>query len=168
MRQILINSQSRSHFHKISTQFSASSFTPFYILVTRVLCLCRLNSLLPFSLFRLANKQDQEGALAEADIIEKLSLEKLVNENKCRCQIVSICAPDMECAALTVASPHTNIRTGCLFFFFFKVKLKLNGFSGFYFKLPNNLSAVPSPFRRRRARPCWAMAKRWTSPSRRA
>ncbi|XP_010790017.1 ADP-ribosylation factor-like protein 13B, partial [Notothenia coriiceps] len=36
---------------------------------------------------RLANKQDQEGALAEADIIENLSLEKLVNENKCLCQI---------------------------------------------------------------------------------
>ncbi|XP_013881246.1 ADP-ribosylation factor-like protein 13B [Austrofundulus limnaeus] len=35
----------------------------------------------------LANKQDQEGALAEADIIENLSLEKLVNENKCLCQI---------------------------------------------------------------------------------
>ncbi|KAM3585493.1 uncharacterized protein V6R79_019010 [Siganus canaliculatus] len=35
----------------------------------------------------LANKQDQDGALAEADIIENLSLEKLVNENKCLCQI---------------------------------------------------------------------------------
>ncbi|XP_051993508.1 ADP-ribosylation factor-like protein 13B isoform X3 [Xyrauchen texanus] len=35
----------------------------------------------------LANKQDQDGALAEADIIESLSLEKLVNENKCICQI---------------------------------------------------------------------------------
>ncbi|KAM9821055.1 ADP-ribosylation factor-like protein 13B [Neosynchiropus ocellatus] len=35
----------------------------------------------------LANKQDQEGALAEADLIENLSLEKLVNENKCLCQI---------------------------------------------------------------------------------
>ncbi|XP_077402115.1 ADP-ribosylation factor-like protein 13B isoform X2 [Vanacampus margaritifer] len=35
----------------------------------------------------LANKQDQEGAMAEADIIENLSLEKLVNENKCLCQI---------------------------------------------------------------------------------
>ncbi|KAM6945715.1 ADP-ribosylation factor-like protein 13B [Aplochiton taeniatus] len=35
----------------------------------------------------LANKQDREGALAEADIIENLSLEKLVNENKCLCQI---------------------------------------------------------------------------------
>lgn len=43
------------------------------------------------SVFRLANKQDQEGALAEADIIENLSLEKLVNENKCLCQIVSVC-----------------------------------------------------------------------------
>ncbi|XP_026865128.2 ADP-ribosylation factor-like protein 13B isoform X2 [Electrophorus electricus] len=35
----------------------------------------------------LANKQDRCGALAEADIIESLSLEKLVNENKCLCQI---------------------------------------------------------------------------------
>ncbi|XP_063812363.1 ADP-ribosylation factor-like protein 13B isoform X2 [Pseudophryne corroboree] len=35
----------------------------------------------------LANKQDREGAMAEADIIEFLSLEKLVNENKCLCQI---------------------------------------------------------------------------------
>ncbi|XP_057186605.1 ADP-ribosylation factor-like protein 13B isoform X4 [Triplophysa rosa] len=35
----------------------------------------------------LANKQDRDGALAEADIIESLSLEKLVNENKCLCQI---------------------------------------------------------------------------------
>lgn len=48
------------------------------------------------SAFRLANKQDQEGALAEADIIENLSLEKLVNENKCLCQIVSVCAPVVE------------------------------------------------------------------------
>ncbi|KAL8190746.1 UNVERIFIED_CONTAM: hypothetical protein K2H54_060317 [Gekko kuhli] len=36
---------------------------------------------------RLANKQDKEGALAEADVIECLSLEKLVNEHKCLCQI---------------------------------------------------------------------------------
>ena len=43
------------------------------------------------SVFSLANKQDQDGALAEADIIESLSLEKLVNENKCLCQIVSLC-----------------------------------------------------------------------------
>ncbi|XP_043847012.1 ADP-ribosylation factor-like protein 13B [Dromiciops gliroides] len=35
----------------------------------------------------LANKQDKEGALTEVDIIECLSLEKLVNEQKCRCQI---------------------------------------------------------------------------------
>ncbi|KAE8621761.1 hypothetical protein XENTR_v10004961 [Xenopus tropicalis] len=35
----------------------------------------------------LANKQDREGALSEADIIEFLSLEKLVNEYKCLCQI---------------------------------------------------------------------------------
>ncbi|XP_041439222.1 ADP-ribosylation factor-like protein 13B [Xenopus laevis] len=31
----------------------------------------------------LANKQDREGALSETDIIEFLSLEKLVNDNKC-------------------------------------------------------------------------------------
>ena len=44
-----------------------------------------------FDLFlRLANKQDREGALSEADVIESLSLEKLVNEHKCLCQIVSI------------------------------------------------------------------------------
>lgn len=49
--------------------------------------------LFSLSAFRLANKQDQEGALAEADIIENLSLEKLVNENKCLCQIVSVSAP---------------------------------------------------------------------------
>ncbi|XP_026698091.1 ADP-ribosylation factor-like protein 13B isoform X2 [Athene cunicularia] len=35
----------------------------------------------------LANKQDREGALSEADLIESLSLEKLVNEHKCLCQI---------------------------------------------------------------------------------
>ncbi|XP_021094476.1 ADP-ribosylation factor-like protein 13B isoform X2 [Heterocephalus glaber] len=35
----------------------------------------------------LANKQDKEGALGEADVIEYLSLEKLVNEHKCPCQI---------------------------------------------------------------------------------
>ncbi|XP_066478288.1 ADP-ribosylation factor-like protein 13B isoform X2 [Tiliqua scincoides] len=35
----------------------------------------------------LANKQDKEGALAEADVIECLCLEKLVNEHKCLCQI---------------------------------------------------------------------------------
>lgn len=40
--------------------------------------------------FRLANKQDREGALSEADVIESLSLEKLVNEHKCLCQIVSM------------------------------------------------------------------------------
>lgn len=40
--------------------------------------------------YRLANKQDKEGALGEADVIECLSLEKMVNEHKCLCQIVSV------------------------------------------------------------------------------
>lgn len=46
-------------------------------------------------LYRLANKQDKEGALGEADVIECLSLEKMVNEHKCLCQIVSfgVCFP---------------------------------------------------------------------------
>ncbi|XP_054829593.1 ADP-ribosylation factor-like protein 13B isoform X2 [Eublepharis macularius] len=44
----------------------------------------------------LANKQDKEGALAEADVIECLSLEKLVNEHKCLCQIEP-CSAIMGC-----------------------------------------------------------------------
>ncbi|KAJ8380584.1 hypothetical protein SKAU_G00013630 [Synaphobranchus kaupii] len=36
----------------------------------------------------LANKQDRDGALHEADIIDRLSLEKLVLQSKCRCKIV--------------------------------------------------------------------------------
>ncbi|XP_074155952.1 ADP-ribosylation factor-like protein 13B isoform X2 [Sminthopsis crassicaudata] len=35
----------------------------------------------------LANKQDKEGALSEACLIECLSLDKLVNEQKCVCQM---------------------------------------------------------------------------------
>lgn len=35
----------------------------------------------------LANKQDKEGALRDAEVIERLSLEKLVNKYKCLCQI---------------------------------------------------------------------------------
>ncbi|XP_072477769.1 ADP-ribosylation factor-like protein 13B isoform X2 [Notamacropus eugenii] len=35
----------------------------------------------------LANKQDKKGALAETDLIDCLSLEKLVNEKKCLCHI---------------------------------------------------------------------------------
>ncbi|KFR09741.1 ADP-ribosylation factor-like 13B, partial [Opisthocomus hoazin] len=44
----------------------------------------------------LANKQDREGALSEADVIESLSLEKLVNEHKCLCQIEP-CSAIMGC-----------------------------------------------------------------------
>ncbi|NXG65010.1 AR13B protein, partial [Hemiprocne comata] len=44
----------------------------------------------------LANKQDREGALSEADVIESLSLEKLVNEHKCLCQIEP-CSAVMGC-----------------------------------------------------------------------
>ncbi|KAJ8399878.1 hypothetical protein AAFF_G00406080 [Aldrovandia affinis] len=36
----------------------------------------------------LANKQDREGALQETAILDHLSLEKLVNQNKCCCKIV--------------------------------------------------------------------------------
>ncbi|NXM16210.1 AR13B protein, partial [Ploceus nigricollis] len=44
----------------------------------------------------LANKQDREGALSEADVIESLSLERLVNEHKCLCQIEP-CSAIMGC-----------------------------------------------------------------------
>ncbi|XP_069745552.1 ADP-ribosylation factor-like protein 13B isoform X2 [Narcine bancroftii] len=40
----------------------------------------------------LANKQDCDGALSEACIIEILKLENLVNANKCRCLIKPCCA----------------------------------------------------------------------------
>lgn len=53
-------------------------------------CHIRVFSVAVDLFFRLANKQDREGALSEADVIESLSLEKLVNEHKCLCQIVSI------------------------------------------------------------------------------
>ena len=36
----------------------------------------------------LANKQDQESALDEVDIMEQLDLENIVNINKCPCRIV--------------------------------------------------------------------------------
>ncbi|CAN0147356.1 unnamed protein product [Lampetra planeri] len=38
-------------------------------------------------ILRLANKQDKVGALGAAEVIEHLSLEQLVNENKCICHI---------------------------------------------------------------------------------
>lgn len=63
------------------------SFGDLISLCVRVLS---VSSILIFFFFRLANKQDREGALSEADVIESLSLEKLVNEHKCLCQIVSI------------------------------------------------------------------------------
>uniref|UniRef100_A0A8C4WTI3 ADP-ribosylation factor-like 13b n=1 Tax=Eptatretus burgeri TaxID=7764 RepID=A0A8C4WTI3_EPTBU len=46
----------------------------------------------------LANKQDNERALCEADIIEHLSLEQLVNKNKCLCKIE-------KCSAVQVKGP---------------------------------------------------------------
>ncbi|XP_035283521.1 ADP-ribosylation factor-like protein 13B [Anguilla anguilla] len=39
-------------------------------------------------LLLLANKQDREEALREADIVDHLSLETLVKQNKCRCKVV--------------------------------------------------------------------------------
>ncbi|KAM9261079.1 ADP-ribosylation factor-like protein 13B [Cariama cristata] len=44
----------------------------------------------------LANKQDREGALPEADLIETLDLEKLVNKHKCPCK-VQPCSTIMAC-----------------------------------------------------------------------
>lgn len=39
----------------------------------------------------LANKQDLEGALDEIDIVERLNLEKIVNEQKCP-TLVELCS----------------------------------------------------------------------------
>ncbi|KAM9260568.1 ADP-ribosylation factor-like protein 13B [Cariama cristata] len=44
----------------------------------------------------LANKQDREGALPEADLIETLDLEKLINKHKCLCKIQP-CSTIMAC-----------------------------------------------------------------------
>ncbi|KAG9349919.1 hypothetical protein JZ751_026272, partial [Albula glossodonta] len=68
----------------------------------------------------LANKQDKEAALHEADIIEHLSLEELVNDNKCHCKIVPCTVvksmgkkaimSGLEWLLRTVASDYDNIR----------------------------------------------------------
>ncbi|KAM9282678.1 ADP-ribosylation factor-like protein 13B, partial [Cariama cristata] len=44
----------------------------------------------------LANKQDREGALPEADLIETLDLEKMINKHKCLCKIQP-CSTIMAC-----------------------------------------------------------------------
>ena len=46
-----------------------------------------INVFTPFAT-SLANKQDQESALDEVDIMEQLDLENIVNINKCPCRIV--------------------------------------------------------------------------------
>lgn len=40
--------------------------------------------------FRLANKQDKMNALLGSELIESLSLEKLVNQSRSVCHIVSL------------------------------------------------------------------------------
>ena len=46
---------------------------------------------LPMPGFSLANKQDKTDALSPGDIIEYLLLERLMNENKSPCRVVSKC-----------------------------------------------------------------------------
>jgi len=46
--------------------------------------------LLLFICFRLANKQDKMNALLGSELIEILSLEKLVNQSRSPCHIVSV------------------------------------------------------------------------------
>ena len=36
-----------------------------------------------FNKYRLANKQDKQGAMDEIDLVEKMNLEKLVNDMRC-------------------------------------------------------------------------------------
>ena len=48
-------------------------------------------SIKPNIIFRLANKQDIPNAMDEVDLCEKLSLEAVVNANKCPCKMVRYC-----------------------------------------------------------------------------
>lgn len=41
---------------------------------------------------RLANKQDVEGALDEIDVVERLNLEAIVNQQKCPTLVETCCA----------------------------------------------------------------------------
>lgn len=56
-------------------------------------------------LLLLANKQDVEGALDEIDVVEKLNLEAIVNEQKCPTLVETCCA---------VPSPDSKIRKAYL------------------------------------------------------
>ncbi|KAM6438849.1 ADP-ribosylation factor-like protein 13B [Rhynochetos jubatus] len=57
----------------------------------------------------LANKQDREEALPEADVIDCLSLEKIVNEYKCLCQIEP-CSATMGCGKKMDKSIKKGLR----------------------------------------------------------
>ncbi|KAM6438850.1 ADP-ribosylation factor-like protein 13B [Rhynochetos jubatus] len=57
----------------------------------------------------LANKQDREEALPEADVIDCLSLEKIVNEYKCPCQIEP-CSATMGCGKKMDKSIKKGLR----------------------------------------------------------
>ncbi|KAM6439661.1 ADP-ribosylation factor-like protein 13B [Rhynochetos jubatus] len=57
----------------------------------------------------LANKQDREEALPEADVIDCLSLEKIVNEYKCLCQIEP-CSANMGCGKKMNKSIKKGLR----------------------------------------------------------
>ncbi|KAM6438857.1 ADP-ribosylation factor-like protein 13B [Rhynochetos jubatus] len=57
----------------------------------------------------LANKQDREEALPEADVIDCLSLEKIVNEYKCLCQIEP-CSATMGCGKKMDTSIKKGLR----------------------------------------------------------
>lgn len=49
-----------------------------------------LPTLSPVPCSRLANKQEKKDALLPCDIIKYLSLEKIMNENKLMCRLVSV------------------------------------------------------------------------------
>ncbi|KAM6438851.1 ADP-ribosylation factor-like protein 13B [Rhynochetos jubatus] len=57
----------------------------------------------------LANKQDREEALPEADVIDCLSLEKIVNKYKCLCQIEP-CSATMGCGKKMDTSIKKGLR----------------------------------------------------------
>lgn len=72
----------------------------------------------PFKIFfsSLANKQDVEGALDELDVVEKLNLEAIVNEQKCP-TLVETCSavPAPSSSKLRKAYHDPGIQNGFRF-----------------------------------------------------
>lgn len=66
--------------------------------------------------FSLANKQDVDGALDEIDVVERLNLEAIVNEQKCPTLVETCCAvPPPRDSKLRKAYQDPGIQNGFRF-----------------------------------------------------